>query len=333
MASLDRSRTRSEARFGWRRSSASSRSATSGSSTATIVTPSPAAPSAARASRSSRDSSRPSCSRLLERDPSAIGLACAQPRFAERDEDLGQPCRCRPSAGKSLGALQQLDRVLPGQPRDGLPPGVQRVRECGLGIRPGAGERVMCERGQPLLGRAVGPFGQRLRDAAVEVGTPRGRQLSDERVSHQRVHEREPLTSRQLAQQARVQGVVERVQHRLLRLARRHAHELCIELGAGDRGDLEQPSCALREPAGTCGDDVAYGIGERDRLALPGVLRQLPNEERVPTGSLTERTGYGRIRAVPRQRLDDRGDGRFVEPLQGHADDRPVAPDRRRAPP
>ena len=185
----------------------------------------------------------------------------------------------------------------------------------------------MCERRQPLLGRALGPLGQRLRDAAVQVGAPRGRQLLDERVSHERVREREPLGSRQLPQQARPQGVVERVQHRLLRLARSRPHELRVELGAGDRGELEQPSCALREPAGTCGDDVAHGVRERDRLALPRMLRQLANEERVPTGSLAQRTGRGRIRARPRQRLDDGGDRRLVEPVQGHPDDRPVAPD------
>ena len=57
------------------------------------------------------------------------------------------------------------------------------------------------------------------------------------------------------------------------------------------------------------------------------MLRQLADEERVPTGSLTEHMGRGRIRARPRQRLDDRGDGRLVEPVQGHSDDRPVAPD------
>ena len=57
------------------------------------------------------------------------------------------------------------------------------------------------------------------------------------------------------------------------------------------------------------------------------MLRQLANEERVAGGSLAERADGGGIRPRPRQRLDDRGDGRLVEPVQGHPHDRPVAPD------
>ena len=182
----------------------------------------------------------------------------------------------------------------------------------------------MCQRGQPLLGRALSPFDQDLCDAAVEIAVPRGRQLADECVSHQRMGEREPRGVRQLLQQVRPQGVVERVQHRLLRLAGSRPHELRVELGAGDRGEREQPSCALREAAGTCGDDVEHCI--RDS-ALPRVLGQLANEERVAVGSLTERADSGGVRTPARQCLDDRGDGRPVEPGQGHTDDRPVAPD------
>ena len=309
-----------------RRSSASSRSATSGSSTATIVTPSPAAPSAARASRSSRGSSRASraaSSNTIRARSVSPARRRASPSATRTS--ASRPSGC-PAAGKSLGALEELDRVLPGQPLDGLSPGGQRVGEGGLGVGPGAGKRVVCERGQPLLGRALGPLGQHLCDAAVQVGAPRGRQLSDERVSHERVREREPLGSRQLPHQARPQGVVERVQHRLLRLARSRPHELHVELGAGDCGKLEQPSCALREPADTCSDDLVHGVRERDGIPLPSVLRQLANKERVPTSSLAQRTGRGPIWARPRQRLHDGGNGRLVEPVQDDSDDRPVAP-------
>ena len=264
--------------------------------------------------------------RLLERDPSAIGLARAQARVAEWDENLGQPSRCRPAAGKYLGTLEQLDRVLPGQPLDGLSPGRQRARDGGLGVRPGTGERVVRELGQPMLGRTLGPLGQHPSDAAVEVGAARGRNC--------------PTSASRTSAWTNASRSVPAAPSRNPPAGRRRAHPAPappIRPSPPARAPRRTRSRRLRRARAAVARAPGAGrhVQRRPRftasgrhgLPLPRVLRKLANEERVPTGSLAQRAGGGRIRARPRQRLDDRGNRRIVEPVQGHSDDRPVAPD------
>ena len=310
-----------------RRSSASSRSATSDSSTRRSSRASPAAPSAARASRSSR-APRGRVAPPPRSQSGRIGLARTQARLAERDEHLGQPSGRRASAGESPRRARAV-RSRPPRPAARRPVARRPTRRRGQARgRPGR-RRARGVRAAPASARATLSARSASTSATRRWGRRAARPTTARRARLARARARtRAARSRQLRHQARPQGVVERVQHRLLRLARSRPHELHVELGAGDCGELEQPSCAL------AGADRHVQRRSRSRRPgpgrdppCPGVLGQLADEERIPTGSLAQGTGGGPIWARPRQRLHDGGNGRVVEPRAGPARvDRPVAP-------
>ena len=282
-------------------------------------------PSAARASMSARAQTRASRA-ASSKAARPIALAGAQARLAERDEHLGTPSsRC--AAAGEYSRRARADRPRPPRPA-ARPRGERRrthtVGEGRLGVGAGAGRAHGVESAASRSPAHSGPFGQRGCDAAMGVTPPRRRQLSDQRVSHERVRNanRRP---RQLPHQARAQRLVERVQHHLLPLTGARPHQLGVELRPGNCRKLEQPSCPVPEPADACGDDVEHGVRERAPSPAPRA-GQLANEERIPARSLAQRRGRGPIWARPRQRLHDGGNGRLVEPVQGHSYDRPVAP-------
>ena len=129
------------------------------------------------------------------------------------------------------------------------------------------------------------------------------------------------------SQQVRAQGLVDRVQHRLVRLARAGAaaaprrrrirRRRRARAAVGSRSGSRPPR-ARRRPRARSGQ----------RRHVRRVLRQFPHEERVAVRfARAARATAARVRPRPRHLLDDGGDGRGVEPVQGDPDDRPVAPD------
>ena len=256
------------------------------------MTVSPAAPSAARASNLAV-AERP---RLGGRGHEAAvgrgGVAGALPRVAEREQDLGAQPRV---AVHLAGALQQLGRVLVGQPARRL---VRRPQR-----RPRGGRRVdQRARLEQVPRHLAGPARlrvERAREAPVQQRAAGGRQPGQHRLAHQRVREAVAAGHRGLVDQPGRDRRLERLGDDVVACVADGRDLGQREVLARDGRDVDRARSILRQPREPPADDRMHAgrhLGGRGRLEVGGarldeVAHELLDEQRVTARAAADRCG------------------------------------------